>query len=126
VAQSDYDLLVETVQGIEPTTARETAAYQLMLTRLDALADWRTSRLFHSTSGVPDLMWVVLVIGGVLVVGYSYLYGVERLGAPLAMTAALAAMVAMVLYVILVIDYPFTGDFRVGPDDLEAFLRDEG
>lgn len=125
-AQAELGLLVQTVQEIEPSNARETAAYGLMLARLDALADWRTSRLFHSTSGVPDLMWVVLVVGGILVVGYSYLYGVERLAAQLAMTAALAAMVAMVLYVILVIDYPFTGDFRVDPDDLEAFLRDEG
>ena len=114
--------LGQAVRAIEPRTGGEAAAYQLMLGHLDALAGWRTARLFEARSGVPKLLWAVLLFGGVLVVGYTYLYGVERLAAQAAMTAALAATVALVLAVILAIDHPFTGDFRVEPDDLRAFL----
>ncbi|HEU5432122.1 MAG TPA: hypothetical protein VFU81_10690, partial [Thermomicrobiales bacterium] len=71
---------------------------------------------------VPPVLWLVLILGAALVIGYTYLYGVERLRAQLVMTIALTAIIALVLFVILVLDYPFTGDVRVEPDELTRAL----
>jgi len=114
--------LEKTIRGVDPRDPRQAILYSHLLDHVDELANRRESRVFDSQTGVPRIMWAVLVIAGAVVVGYTYLYGVERLAAQCLMTAALAAVIAMVLFVILAIDYPFTGDFRVQPDDLRHFL----
>jgi hypothetical protein len=38
--------------------------------------------------------------------------------------AALTVIVTLIIYTIAVLDYPFNGDLRVGPDAFELVLRE--
>jgi hypothetical protein len=50
---------------------------------------------------------------GVINLGYTYLFGVRSLTVHLIITTALTAMTTLLLPVILILDHPFAGSFRV-------------
>jgi hypothetical protein len=110
------------IHAVDPADPRQAILYDHLLSDLGALGMHREALAIDSRTAVPPLLWLVLLVGAVLVVGYTYLYGVEQQRAQAAMTAALAALVALALFVILALDYPFTGDLHVPPDDLRHAL----
>jgi hypothetical protein len=66
-------------------------------------------------------MWVVLV-GGVITVAFTYLFGLETLWLHALAVAALTVVVTLIFYTTAVLDYPFNGDLRVEPDAFELVL----
>jgi hypothetical protein len=116
------DGIFVTFSRIVPTNDRETNIHREMLARINELSDHRRLRLLSSTNKVPSLMWMMLIVGGVITVGFSYFLGVERQKAHILMTAALAAMIALTLYLIVAIDHPFAGTIHVEPDAFRLVL----
>jgi hypothetical protein len=111
------------IHAVDPADPRQAILYDHLLQQYRDLSDQRQALISDSRLAVPPLLWLVLLLGALLVVSYTYLYGVARLRAQLVMTAALTAIIALVLFVILVLDYPFTGDVRVPPDALQRALN---
>jgi hypothetical protein len=81
--------------------------------------------LLAAEQGLPPILWVVLILGGVITVGFTYLFGLENTLVHLLMVAALALIISMSLYTVAALDYPFRGDIRIHPsafeNDLERF-----
>ncbi|HEU0115753.1 MAG TPA: DUF4239 domain-containing protein [Thermomicrobiales bacterium] len=111
------------IHAVDPTDPRQAVVYDQLLQQFNDVRMQRQALVSDSRLAVPPVLWLVLVLGATLVVSYTYLYGVVRLQAQLAMTLALTAIIALVLFVILVLDYPFTGDVRVEPDELTRALN---
>jgi Protein of unknown function (DUF4239) len=76
----------------------------------------RRDRLVASASKIPDIMWVITVLGGALTVGFSFLFGVPDFRLQLLMTGLLAASLALVIVLIVAFDCPFRGDLSVSSD----------
>jgi len=112
-----------TVQGYEPRTAAGEQLYAEGLDQVQRLADARRARLVQAEEGLPTVLWVVLVAGGMVVVGFTYLFGMERTGAQALMVALLAGVIALVLFTIAAMEHPFSGGARVGPDAFELVLE---
>ena len=90
-----------------------------MLHRLNTLGDDRRLRLLHSQSHVHPALWLALTVGGVISVGFSYLFAAPR-RVNVLMTTMFAASIAVIFFVIVVIDEPFNGYGRIEP---AAFAR---
>ena len=116
--------LQRSIQDFEPHTQAESAVQSEGLSQLDELDEARALRLLEVREGLPPILWVVLIAGGVLTVAFTYLFGLESPWLHMLTVAALAVLVALILYTIAVLDYPFNGDMRVGPDAFELVLRD--
>jgi hypothetical protein len=112
-----------TIQGYEPRTAAGEALYAEGLDQVQRLADARRTRLVVVEEGLPTVLWVVLIVGGIVVVGFAYLFGMENAGAHALMVVALAGVIALVLYTIAAMDHPFSGAARVGPEAFELVLH---
>ena len=80
-------------------------------------------RLLASREGIPPLIWVVLVGGGIATVLFTYFFGLKSLRAHLAMTALYVASIGFVLFLIAAVDYPFGGSVRVTPHAMELVLQ---
>jgi hypothetical protein len=76
----------------------------------------RRDRLVASTSKIPDVMWVITLLGGALTVGFSFLFGVPDFRLQLLMTGLLAASLTLVIVLIVAFDCPFRGDLSVSSD----------
>jgi hypothetical protein len=94
-----------------------------MFTQLDSVTEARRSRLHLAAGIVPVVLWQVLIVGGLLTVGFSYFFGSENLRAQVVMTGILATIVFMSLFVIVSIDHPFTGPVHVDSKPLQLVLE---
>src|ERR671910_3695928 len=112
-----------TIQGYEPRTAAGEALYGEGLDQVQRLADARRTRLVVAEEGLPTVLWVVLIVGGIVVVGFAYLFGMENAGAHALMVVALAGVIALVLFTIAAMEHPFSGGARVGPEAFELVLN---
>lgn len=122
-AWETLDDLRAAVQGYEPRTEAGQALYGEELDNLDGLNDARRDRLIDAQMGIPAILWAVLVLGGVITVGFTYLFGLRSNLAHTLMVAALTAVLAMVLFTIGALEYPFSGSVRLPPFAFELVLE---
>jgi hypothetical protein len=64
-----------------------------------------------------------VIVGGVLTVAFTYLFGMETPWLHMLAVAALAVIVTLIIYTIAVLDFPYNGGLRVGPEAFELVLR---
>lgn len=107
--------------GQDPAVAA--SLYQASLEQLDALGDGRRLRLLSAGSGLPGVMWVVLIAGAALTIGFSYLFGVENRRSQAVMIALLTTAIALLLFLTWSLESPFTRNPKIEPDGLELVLR---
>ena len=112
-----------TLQGYEPRTEAEQELYAEGLDQVQRLADARRTRLVAAEESLPAVLWVVLVAGGMVTVGFTYLFGLEHTWAHRLMVASLAGVIALVLFTIGVLDHPFSGGARIGTGAFELVLN---
>ena len=114
------------VQEVEPHTSAQDALYAEALAELDELEESRQYRLLAVSEGIPYILWVVLVVGGVLTISFTYLFGMESVRLHAVAVAGLTVLVSLILHVIGVLDYPFDSGIRVQPTAFEQFLGEVG
>ncbi|HNT26830.1 MAG TPA: DUF4239 domain-containing protein [bacterium] len=105
---------------IQPQNDYERVWYQETVEKLNDFSDARNQRILAGRAAVPGFMWIILVIGGIIVIGFSFLFGTINTWAHMLMVALLAGVVTLVLLLILALDHPYRGIILVGP---EAFVE---
>jgi protein-S-isoprenylcysteine O-methyltransferase Ste14 len=116
------DELRASVEALHPTTDTQLVLYDNEIQRLHDLGDARRARLLQVHEGLPTILWVVLLIGGVVEVGFTYLFGLRSTTVHVLMVAALAMIIGLVLFTIGALEFPFKGDVRVTPEAFESVL----
>jgi protein-S-isoprenylcysteine O-methyltransferase Ste14 len=111
------------LQGYEPRTEAEQELYAEGLDQVQRLADARRTRLVQAEESIPAVLWVVLVVGGIVAVGFTYLFGLERTWAHSLMVASLAAVIALILFTVGVLDHPFSGGAAIETGAFELVLN---
>jgi hypothetical protein len=108
LAQLDKMLAV-----FEPATMGQNVNKAEMLHAMNDLIKARRSRIIAAGEHLPDVVWGMLLIGGAVSVGYTYLFGARSFGIHLAITGLIAATIALVFVLIITLDYPFRGEVSV-------------
>jgi uncharacterized membrane protein YraQ (UPF0718 family) len=120
-----YDLLdgmKASLEAIHPTNEAQAALYNNELERLQELGGARRARLLEADQGLPAILWAVLLVGGVITVSFTYLFGLRSTVVHVLMVAALAFVIGLVLFTVAALDYPFRGDVRIGPEAFKQVL----
>jgi hypothetical protein len=102
----------------------DSAVVSEMLRQVDLVTLSRRARLIASEGAVPNLLWLLLIGGAAITIGYTFFFGAESLRAQALMTALLAILIFSELLVVVGIDRPFSGTVKVGPNALVAVLAD--
>ncbi len=121
--QAAMDNLWGIYTSFEPQAGREALLYAESLDRMNDLSDSRRVRLFISKDDMPVLIRVLLWGGGLVVLAFTYFFGVKSLRAQALMTAALAGEIAFILFLVVALDNPFHGSLRVSPEPLQQSLE---
>lgn len=108
-------LLIQTVARYKPTNMADLGTRQQLLTFLEQANTDRSTRLFETGSGVPGLLWCLLIGFGTVLAVFVTLAGVENGGALISFSVTFAAAVAAILVLIHLLDYPFEGALALGP-----------
>jgi hypothetical protein len=114
--------LWKNVSRLQPRNECEQNLQQSLLTELGTMADNRRIRLINSKHGVAPIMWVVLIMGGIFTVVFTYFFGVKNVGAQILMTVLVSVTLSLNIFLVSLFGYPFSGDLAVAP---EAFKLDQ-
>jgi hypothetical protein len=102
--------------------SQENAILQAQLTQLNSLTQARRERLDLASGIVPGIVWLVLVSGAIVTVGFTFFFGAPSLLAQVLMNGSLSFVIFMALLVIQEINYPFSGPVSVTPEPLLALV----
>ncbi len=112
--------LIRTVQDFEPVTQAQQAIYQVAVQQACQVWDCRRARTNQAQFGVPPEEWLVLFIGGMITIIFTYIFGVKNIRLQSAMTAMCAILISLNMLLVLWFGYPFSGDRKVHPDALKV------
>jgi hypothetical protein len=102
--------------AFEPVTDGQRALHAEAWRAYNHVIETRRTRLDQVTTGLPGIMWMVVLLGAVISLTASFFFHVddERLHAIL--VALLAVFIACVLFLVLSMDRPFRGDLGLSSE----------
>jgi hypothetical protein len=95
-----------------------------ILNELDTITEMRRARLAAAEGLVPGVIWPVLFGGAMLTIAFTFFFGTENLWAQALMTGMLSVIIFSGLLTAIVIDQPFVGVVKVGPEALAEVMAD--
>ena len=115
------DDLRRSIEDFEPGTTTEQAVYAQELERVHDLDQAREIRLLNVSEVTPrSLVLVSLEIDTIL---FTYFIGMKARWLHVLSVAALTGGIFLIIFAIFVLDRPFGGDLRVGPNAFELVLN---
>ena len=98
------------------------ALYAETLKRLNDLAEFRRLRIFANNDTVPPAIWLVLLVGCVFTVSYTFFFGMKNIRIQYLIATTLTVTIALILFLIYVLDHPFTGASKVSAEPLKEVM----
>jgi Na+/proline symporter len=107
---------------IDATSIPNRELYAESLRCLNNLAEYRRLRIFAGNDTNPPVIWLVLLVGGLFAVSYTFFFGMKNIRAQYLITTTLTVMITSILFLIYVLDHPFTGTSRVSLEPLRQAM----
>jgi hypothetical protein len=120
--------LITAVYQMDEKSIPNRELYAETVKRLNNLAQYRRLRIFAGNDTVPSVIWLVLLVGGVFTISYTWLFGMKNMKAQYMLATTLTVTITLILFLIYVLDHPFTGTSKVSDEplrDVMAILQKE-
>lgn len=119
-------LLVESVdrdvRNLKADTPEKVNIQARMLEAMDLALDDRDSRISEEATGISTVMWVILILGAFVTVGFTFLFGFKQTIMQQLMIGSLSILIGLVLFLTVALDFPFRGGLTVSPEAFENAL----
>jgi len=93
------------VAAVAPTNEREGAIYREAFSQLNQLVSMRRQRLAASRAQIPDVLWIVALVGSILTIAYASAFVSSRYA--LLMIGGTSLTIGLLFLFLLSVDYPF-------------------
>lgn len=110
----------KTVMSVRPTSPSEVTAQEDERSELDSLSQYQSIRLLQSATRLPNVLWSVLLVGGVLTIVAACTFGAENVKLQTLQIFSFSLLISLSLVAIADIHRPFQGLIHVGDN---AFRR---
>lgn len=104
------------IRALRVTSGANQDVHAQMLAAINVALVDRDGRLSEGATGINELMWGVLLVGAVVTVGFTYLFGFKHTLMQQLMIGSLGLLIGLVLFLAVALDYPFRGSIAVAPD----------
>ncbi|HEY7002207.1 MAG TPA: DUF4239 domain-containing protein [Candidatus Udaeobacter sp.] len=115
--------LITTFYQLDEKAVPNREMYAEALKRLNNLAEYRRLRIFAGNDTVPPVVWLVLLVGSLISISYTYFFGMKNIRAQYLIAASLTVTITMILFLIYVLDHPFTGASMVSAEPLKQVMQ---
>lgn len=92
-------------------------------TDLSAITSLRRERLTHTHAYVPELVWMILIMGSIMVIIFSYFLHMESMQMKRIYMSFLWGIIGMSLFLVYMLDHPFLGSTQVSKAPFEEIIR---
>jgi hypothetical protein len=117
------DAIQDTLFAFEPVTERQKLIHAETLRAFNHMALARRDRVDAANTGLPGVLWAVLLPGAFGCILLSLFYRIEEPLLQYVCTVGLGGFVAMVLFVVFALDRPFMGDLAIQPDSYQQVFE---
>ena len=100
----------------EPATEGQKLLHGETLRAYNVMIQSRRLRLDAVGTGLPKIMWVVIIVGAFISLSSSFFFKVEDARLHIVEVLLLAVFIGLVIFMILSLDRPFRGDLGIGAD----------
>jgi hypothetical protein len=114
-----FSAIWEKVSAFDPQNNRETNLHNCMLTAMTDFSNARRFRIVTCKHGLPFLLWVVLIVGGICTIGFTYFFGAEKPKFQMTMTSIVSFMLCLNVLLVYFYSSPYKGEMRIEPTALE-------
>jgi hypothetical protein len=114
----------EILTVFEPSTEGQKILHAEMIRAYNRMLEARRMRLDAVQTGLPSVMWVVILVGAAIGLFGSYFFRVEDVRLHMILVVILSTFIAMVIFVVLAFDRPFRGDLGIGPESYQLIYDD--
>ena len=102
--------------AFEPTTEGQKLLHGETLSAYNKMVEARRLRLDSVQTGLPGVMWVVILVGAIIGLSSTFFFRVEDARLHGVLVTLLATFMALVIFMIFALDRPYRGDLGVTPD----------
>ena len=106
----------KTLIGFEPVTEGQILLHGEALRAYNHLIEVRRLRLDAVHTGLPSMMWVVIVLGAIISLSSSFFFKVEDGRLHGILVKLLAAFMGLIIFMIFALDHPFRGELGVSAE----------
>lgn len=126
-AEDAFDQLFSLFDGLVPDGVHEQILYGRILDHVNEL--WKLHGLRHQAAReeLPNVVWLGVLLGAIITIGFTFLFGTENVWAHVVIMSLLAALIAVVVFVVIELDHPTIGSVNIGtPDGYRRILERAG
>lgn len=121
--QQAINKLWVTMRLMVPRNLHEQSLFNEILMEVNSLAQFRVKRLLQARIGLSGSLWAVVVLGGLVCVGFLALFGYESERVRRVHAGILSAVIGGAIYVIVSLNFPFTGESGIAPDGYDYLIK---
>jgi hypothetical protein len=114
--------LFAAVRESNPSGRSQQAFYDQTVQQLDRLVQARQSSVTASDGSLPLPLYILLGLGGVLVIALACTLESEHRRSHLLIVCTIAVVISFMLALVVSFDHPFSGDIRVTDRPIKEFL----
>ena len=103
------------LDAFEPGSEGQKLLHAETLRAYNQLIQARRLRLDSVNTGLPGVMWAVIIVGAFIGLTASFFFKVEDARVQGIQALLLAAFIGLVIFMIFALDRPFRGDLALGP-----------
>lgn len=103
----------------KPSNVQEKDFFHTSIECLTAMNSLRASRIDDSSSSLPPVLWLVLLVGAVATVGLSYLFEAQNFWLQAILTIVLTGVICLTFYIIIDLDFPFIGGTTISSEPFQ-------
>jgi Protein of unknown function (DUF4239) len=107
----------------KPQNSGEGTYLDNLLQEVRLAGDARHSRLLAASATFDPMIWLLLGVGSIVTIVFTYFFGVPNFRVQAVMTALVTIVVTLNLVVVALFDTPFSGDVKVSPRAFQAELK---
>lgn len=114
--------LRERLVGFNPKNPREEILHAEALSQFNHFVELRRIRLYAVTTGIPAVMWYVVIVGSIINLAIVWLFEM-RFITHLFLGGLLAFYLGTVIFLIAAMDNPYRGEVSVSPAPFESLYK---
>ena len=110
------DDLQKVLIAYEPASEGQKLLHGETLHAYSRLIEARRLRLDSVQTGLPSVMWIVILVGAIIALSSSFFFRVEDVRLHALLVTLVAIFMALVIFMIFALDRPYRGDLGVSPE----------
>ena len=123
VGHASLNAISHYLTHVEPQTEAQKILQSEAVHQFSNMTESRRKRLASVSTQLPPIVWFVVIGGSALNLSLMWLFVVENKRLHDLLTTILACLLGLLVFLLAVMDFPFRGEFSVGPDSFELIYQ---